>query len=95
MHRITPAVKSLLDQNINSAEVGRLYSLRQVDPVAPSSSSGVLKQFPPPKFRVGYGFDIVLVRSRIDEVISREGQSRVPWPSLEEEKSCRATQKVW
>lgn len=68
-----PAVKSLLGQNINSAEVGRRFSPGQVDPLAPSSSSGGLKQFPPPKFQVACGFDIVLVQSRIDKFIPREG----------------------
>lgn len=65
-------MKSLLDQNINNAEVGRLVSPGQVDPCGPKLIIWRFKQLPP-KFQVACGFDIVLVQSRIDEVISREG----------------------
>lgn len=66
-------VKSLLDQNINNAEVGRLVSPGQVDPCGPKLIIWRFKTITPPKFQVACGFDIVLVQSRIDEVISREG----------------------
>ena len=35
-------------------------------PVAPNSSSEVIKQFPPPRFQVAYVLDRIVVQSRID-----------------------------
>ena len=94
MHRTTPAVKSLLDQSISSAEAGRLHSPWQVDPCGPKLIIWSFKTIPTTNIsgRLWFWYSPGAEQDR------RGYFSRRPvpgsWPSLEEGKNCRATQRV-